>query len=195
MGVALWLAAALLIATAGVPRADEVAPIAQIKKVTGQVAVLRCGERRPAKVGDVLLVKDVIETGPDGAIGITFIDNTVFSAGPSRSAAPRSRSGRSRRYFPEFLRSARWCRTGFYDILDQQHVPDIRRPTLTRAQDRRLPGHFLDLCDWRNLISPRNASCHDQQCRGQPHREAPFLSPRLITASLIHEIGRLLAAG
>ena len=38
---------------------------------------------RPAKVGDMLLVKDIIETGPDGAIGITFIDNTVFSAGPN----------------------------------------------------------------------------------------------------------------
>ena len=64
MGLALWLAAGLLIATAGIPRADEAAPIAQIKKVTGQAAVLRSGERRPANVGDVLLVKDVIETGP-----------------------------------------------------------------------------------------------------------------------------------
>ena len=35
----------------------------------------------------MLLVKDVIETGPDGAIGITFIDNTVFSAGPSSQIA------------------------------------------------------------------------------------------------------------
>ena len=87
MGLALWLAAGLLIATAGIPRADEAAPIAQIKKVTGQAAVLRSGERRPANVGDTLLVKDVIETGPDGAIGITFIDNTVFSAGPSSQIA------------------------------------------------------------------------------------------------------------
>src|SRR5262249_21783237 len=43
--------------------------------------------RRPAKVGDMLLVKDVIETGPDGGIGITFLDNTVFSAGPSSQIA------------------------------------------------------------------------------------------------------------
>ena len=64
MGFTLLLAAALLIVTAGIPRADEVAPIAQIKKVTGQAAVLRSGERRPTNVGDVLLVKDVIETGP-----------------------------------------------------------------------------------------------------------------------------------
>jgi hypothetical protein len=55
--------------------------------VTGQAAVLRSGERRPAKVGDVLFIKDVIETGSDGGIGITFIDNTVFSAGPSSQIA------------------------------------------------------------------------------------------------------------
>lgn len=97
MGLALWLAATLFIATVGVPlggvpSAAEVPPIAQkpiaqIKKVTGQAAVLRSGEPRPAIVGDMLFVKDVIETGSDGGIGITFIDNTVFSAGPSSQIA------------------------------------------------------------------------------------------------------------
>ena len=86
-GLALWLAAAMLIATAGGASAAETTPIAQIKKVTGQAAVLRAGERRPAVVGDMLFVKDVIETGPDGGIGITFTDNTVFSAGPSSEIA------------------------------------------------------------------------------------------------------------
>lgn len=92
MGLALWLAATLFIATVGVPlggvpSAAEAPPIAQIKKVTGQAAVLRSGERRPAIVGDLLFVKDVIETGSDGGIGITFVDNTVFSAGPSSQIA------------------------------------------------------------------------------------------------------------
>jgi hypothetical protein len=107
LGLALWLAAAFLIAAAGVTpggvtpggvtpgggasaaEAPPIArkPIAQIKKVTGQAAVLRAGERRPAVVGDMLFVKDVIETGSDGGIGITFIDNTVFSAGPSSQIA------------------------------------------------------------------------------------------------------------
>ena len=92
LGLVLCLAAALLITAAGIPSAAEAAPIvqkpiAQIKKVTGQAAVLRSGERRPAKVGDVLFIKDVIETGSDGGIGITFIDNTVFSAGPSSQIA------------------------------------------------------------------------------------------------------------
>lgn len=96
-GLALWLAAAFLIATtgvppAGVPSAAEAPPItqmaiAQIKKVIGQAAVLRSGERRPANVGDMLFVKDIIETGSDGGIGITFTDNTVFSAGPSSQIA------------------------------------------------------------------------------------------------------------
>ena len=92
LGFVLCLAAALLITAAGIPSAAEAPPIApkpiaQIKKVTGQAAVLRSGERRPAKVGDVLFIKDVIETGSDGGIGITFIDNTVFSAGPSSQTA------------------------------------------------------------------------------------------------------------
>ena len=88
LSLALRLAAALSIATVGVPlggvpSAAEAPPIAQIKKVTGQAAIMRSGERRSAIVGDMLFVKDVIETGADGGIGITFIDNTVFSAGPS----------------------------------------------------------------------------------------------------------------
>jgi hypothetical protein len=92
LGFGLWLAVALLIATAGVPSVAETPPIAQkpiaqIKKVTGQAAIVRSGERRPAIVGDMLFVKDVIETGADGGIGITFIDNTVFSAGPSSQIA------------------------------------------------------------------------------------------------------------
>jgi hypothetical protein len=37
--------------------------------------------RRKRESEDSLLEKDVVETGPDGAIGITFIDNTVFSTG------------------------------------------------------------------------------------------------------------------
>ena len=87
MGLAVWLTPALMIAMAGVPWAAEAPPIAQIKKVTGQAAVLRSGERQPAKVGDMLFVKDVIETGSDGAIGITFVDNTVFSTGPNSQFA------------------------------------------------------------------------------------------------------------
>jgi hypothetical protein len=87
MGLALALAAFLLLATAGTTVAAEAPRIAQIKKLTGQVTILRAGGRLPAKIGDLLFEKDVVETGADGGIGITFIDNTVFSAGPNSQIA------------------------------------------------------------------------------------------------------------
>jgi hypothetical protein len=56
--------------------------VAQIKTVAGQAEIVRSGARIVARVGDSLYEKDSIETGPDGSIGITFIDNTVMSSGP-----------------------------------------------------------------------------------------------------------------
>jgi len=56
--------------------------VAQIKTVTGQAEIVRNSARTVARVGDPLYEKDTIETGPDGSIGITFIDNTVMSSGP-----------------------------------------------------------------------------------------------------------------
>jgi hypothetical protein len=87
MSWALWLTAVLMIAMAGAAGAADAPAIAQVKTATGQVAVLRAGQRLPANVGDKLFEKDVIETGPDGAIGITFVDNTVFSTGPNSKLA------------------------------------------------------------------------------------------------------------
>jgi hypothetical protein len=87
MSWALWLTAVLMIAMAGAAGAADAPAIAQVKTATGQVAVLRAGQRLPANVGDKLFEKDVIETGPDGAIGITFVDNTVFSTGPNSQLA------------------------------------------------------------------------------------------------------------
>jgi len=43
---------------------------------------VRAGADHPAKAGDFLYEKDVIETGHDGAVGITFSDNTSMSTGP-----------------------------------------------------------------------------------------------------------------
>jgi hypothetical protein len=87
LSLALWLTAVLMIATVSAAGAAEAPPIAQVKKVTGQATILRGSERLPANVGDMLLEKDVIETGPDGSIGLTFVDNTVFSTGPNSEIA------------------------------------------------------------------------------------------------------------
>jgi hypothetical protein len=84
----IWGAMAfLLIAAAALSQAAASAPIAQVKTVTGQVVIERSAQRLPVKIGDPLFEKDVVVTGPDGAIGITFIDNTVFSTGPNSQLA------------------------------------------------------------------------------------------------------------
>jgi hypothetical protein len=57
--------------------------IAQVKTVSGQVTIERGSGQTSPKAGDPLFEKDTIVTGADGSIGITFIDNTVMSAGPS----------------------------------------------------------------------------------------------------------------
>jgi hypothetical protein len=59
------------------------AEIGQIKNVAGQVFLLRNKVQQPAKIGDLVEQADVLTTGPDGSIGITFIDNSRFSAGPN----------------------------------------------------------------------------------------------------------------
>jgi hypothetical protein len=82
-----WLTALLLMAASTLSEAAVSPPIAQVKTVTGQVEIERSNQRLLAKVGDPLFQKDVVETGPDGAIGITFIDNTVFSTGPNSQLA------------------------------------------------------------------------------------------------------------
>ena len=59
------------------------AQIGQIKNVAGQVSLVRNNVQQPAKTGDLLEQADVLTTGPNGTAGITFIDNTRFSAGPN----------------------------------------------------------------------------------------------------------------
>jgi hypothetical protein len=80
------LAAGLFLSSLAAAEGQEPA-VAQIKTVSGQASVLREGNRMAAKVGDPLYEKDTIATGADGAIGLTFSDNTVLSAGPNSEIA------------------------------------------------------------------------------------------------------------
>ena len=72
-----------ILAVSGSAAKADNAQVAQIKTVSGQAEIVRNGARSAARVGDPLYEKDTIETGADGAIGITFIDNTVMSGGPN----------------------------------------------------------------------------------------------------------------
>jgi hypothetical protein len=59
------------------------ADIGQIKSVSGEVWVVRGGERIAAERGTRLNAEDVIETGATGRVGLMLHDNTRMSAGPN----------------------------------------------------------------------------------------------------------------
>lgn len=56
--------------------------IGQVKNLSGAASIERNHTPAPLKVGDTLQQADVIRTGPDGAVGIVFIDNSTISVGP-----------------------------------------------------------------------------------------------------------------
>ncbi len=71
---------AVLCLGAGLAGAEE---IGRVKTVSGEAYLVRGDARLAASLGDAVEQGDGIETGADGTIGVTFNDNTVFSAGPN----------------------------------------------------------------------------------------------------------------
>lgn len=57
--------------------------VGEIKTARGAAHLERGGERIAAKVGMPVRQSDRVVTGADGAVGITFLDNTLVSAGPN----------------------------------------------------------------------------------------------------------------
>jgi hypothetical protein len=75
-----WIIAlGALVFAAGVYAQD----VGEIKTVKGTAHVEREGKKLPATVGLQLRQADTIVTGADGSVGITFLDNSLFSAGPN----------------------------------------------------------------------------------------------------------------
>lgn len=76
------LPAAVMIAVAmsGPVSAQEAG---HVKVSRGAVLIERAGQKMPAPVGAVVQAGDVVTTGADGAVGITFLDNSLLSAGPN----------------------------------------------------------------------------------------------------------------
>ena len=63
------------------------ADIAQVKSAKGSVHVERDGQKLPVTVGTKLRQSDTVVTGADGSVGITFVDNSLVSAGPNTTLA------------------------------------------------------------------------------------------------------------
>lgn len=59
------------------------ADIGQIKVSKGQVTIAREGRTLPGAVGTRLQTADIVNTGPDGSVGITMDDDSLLSAGPN----------------------------------------------------------------------------------------------------------------
>ncbi|MBL8553463.1 MAG: FecR domain-containing protein [Phenylobacterium sp.] len=81
-----WLAGLLMAAALSTPGMAW-AEIGRIKTVVGSASVVRGKAVTPAAPGVLLQVSDVLQTGKDGRIGLTFIDNSRFSVGPNSRVA------------------------------------------------------------------------------------------------------------
>lgn len=79
---AIWAAGLLLCVGAVAAAQADSRQIGQVKTVSGEAVLVRGTDRLPAKIGDPVFQNDMAETGVNGSIGVTFIDNSVFSTGP-----------------------------------------------------------------------------------------------------------------
>src|SRR5262249_36536539 len=70
-----------ILLTFGVPVAAA-QDAGQIKASKGAAQIERSGQKLPATVGQVVQQGDVVTTGADGSVGITFRDNSLVSIGP-----------------------------------------------------------------------------------------------------------------
>jgi hypothetical protein len=73
-------AVASILAVTGTAWANDVG---QVKTAKGTVHVERDGTRLPASVGMPIREADSLVTGADGAVGVTFSDNSLLSTGPN----------------------------------------------------------------------------------------------------------------
>ena len=80
----LFLSAATVAMLSATALANEVG---QIKTVRGTAHIERDGQKLPATIGAKVLQSDAVVTGADGSVGITFIDNSLLSAGPNSTLA------------------------------------------------------------------------------------------------------------
>jgi hypothetical protein len=75
-----WILAVALACLAAPAWAEGVG---QIKVLSGTVHVQREGQAVPVKVGSAVQQSDLLVTGADGSVGVTFTDNSLLSVGPN----------------------------------------------------------------------------------------------------------------
>jgi hypothetical protein len=85
MTLVRWSVGVLGIVVASVTPAFAQQPPAagHVKVVSGSAFVVRGGSMIPAQPGQAIYQSDALRTGADGALGITLLDDTRVSLGPS----------------------------------------------------------------------------------------------------------------
>ena len=79
----LVLLMCILLTSTTIATAQDDRPIGLVKTVSGEVFILRIGQRLTALPGQQLVLGDVLSTGATGALGVILRDDTVLSLGPS----------------------------------------------------------------------------------------------------------------
>jgi hypothetical protein len=79
-----WLVMLVAASFAAASYADDVG---QIKNLRGAVHVERDGQKLAAASGMGVKQSDVLVTGADGSVGVTFLDNSLLSIGPGSALA------------------------------------------------------------------------------------------------------------
>ena len=59
------------------------ASVGMVKRMTGEVSVVRAGRTLPVTVGMRLEAADELRTGRGGSVGVMFVDNSLVSLGPN----------------------------------------------------------------------------------------------------------------
>jgi hypothetical protein len=63
--------------------AQQATPAGHVKIATGAAFIVRQNQPLPAKPGDAVFASDTLRTEADGTIGVTLMDDTRLSLGPS----------------------------------------------------------------------------------------------------------------
>jgi hypothetical protein len=77
----------VILAAAAFAASSYASDVGQIKNLRGTVHVERDGQRLVAAPGMGVKQSDVLVTGADGSVGVTFLDNSLLSIGPGSALA------------------------------------------------------------------------------------------------------------
>jgi len=83
MSVSKYLLIIAFAAGSAAPGQAAQGPIATVKRVQGSASIERGKKPLPVAAGTRLEVGDLLSTGKDGRISVTFIDDSRFSIGPA----------------------------------------------------------------------------------------------------------------